>query len=70
MFSEAWKIFRGAWVASTAMVTVGGVAPNAETATTAMQTAPKVFASFILVRPPCITTRMLLMLGRSETIAV
>jgi len=38
--------------ASTAMVTVGGVAHHAGVERIAMQTAPKVLESFILSGPP------------------
>src|SRR5437660_3166385 len=53
MFRVAWKILRGAVVASSASVTVGAVAHHAELAKTATQTAPKVLESFILSGLPC-----------------
>jgi hypothetical protein len=50
----AWTFLRGAEVASTERVTLGEVAAQLETATSAMHTAPNVFESFILLRPPLV----------------
>jgi hypothetical protein len=46
ILSLAWKILRGAEVASTQMNTVGGVADQAESAKR-KQTAPRIFDNFI-----------------------
>ena len=55
IFNEAWKILRGAVVASTARVTVGAVAGVAAAQAgidkIATQTAPNVLESFILSGP-------------------
>jgi hypothetical protein len=55
IFSLAWKILRGAEVASTKSVTVGGVADQPQTEKKRMkkkeQTTPKILESFILGAP-------------------
>ncbi len=55
---DAWKTLRGAVVASTAIVTVGAVAHQAEADKIVTQTTPKAFERFILSRPPCVMNRI------------
>jgi len=55
IFSLAWKIFRGAEVASRKMVTVGGVADKLESEEKRMKkkrlTTPKILESCIFMAP-------------------
>ena len=52
IFNFAWKILRGADVASTKMVTVGDVADQLESEKSARrQTTPKILESFIFEAP-------------------
>ena len=53
IFRVAWKILRGAVVASTAIVTVG-VAAKADADRIAAQTAPRILERFIVRETPCL----------------
>lgn len=56
IFSEAWKILRGAEVASTEMVTVGAVAAKLEIEKRKRQRILKILESFIRAGPLSVMT--------------